>query len=1035
MVSYADLQGAVGYATEVYVVVTKIENLDDPCANVEELDWENGIKLSQLKAGHMYKLDLSNVQAAQSAFSIKAENDLGYKARVSAVAYSYCEANEDNFLGEATKQLAANYTAETMVSYADLYGAVGYATEVYVVVTKIVNLDDPCADIEELNWRDGVRLSTLNAGWYKLYIGDVHANKENVTAKVINDLTCDATVTAAVYSHCESDEVIADGSKLIKLGETTKTVSYADFAGSVPAYYGDYLYVNIASIVENCEKDTVINNVTEFVCDGTEYVDARGEKHIISSLINPALLTWSVSVETETTVTVYNYVITPIVAPVAMTAELLATIPGAMPKLVAGENVDVTGTLEAIKNYYEAQDTEAVADVESVEWTTGANVTLDCEAEVHTMTLSLTAGCEFVITTPLTLAVEGANEYEEYTETACDEYVWHGETYTASGDYTYTTTTAAGCERVEVLHLTIYKSDHFEFTETACDSYVWNGVTYTESGDYTYTTTTEAGCEHVEVLHLTINKSEHVEFTETACDSYVWNGVTYTESGDYTYNTTTEAGCERVEVLHLTINKSEHVEYTEVACDSYVWNGVTYTESGDYTYNTTTAAGCERVEVLHLTINKSEHVEFTETACDSYVWNGVTYTESGDYTYNTTTAAGCERVEVLHLTINKSEHVEFTETACDSYVWNGVTYTESGDYTYNTTTAAGCERVEVLHLTINKSEHVEFTEVACDSYVWNGVTYTESGDYTYNTTTEAGCERVEVLHLTINKSEHVEFTEVACDSYVWNGVTYTESGDYTYNTTTEAGCERVEVLHLTINESEYKEYTDSACYEYVWHGESYTASGDYTYTTTTAAGCERVEVLHLTITAGTPEENSGLGKAEAVAKYGNRMIVLHLNGFVREYGWTPADGQVTWYQVVGEIDNSWDIVDDQVLDNGIYIEDLEGFAGQIYAIIDASEGGICGDLYRTNVLNLSATGQAPKLMPTIANPSETLHLTNLNPSNVTDVRVFNMNGELMATYTAEEATEFVFKAATLPGYYMVEVQNNGEQTTLRYIVK
>ena len=240
---------------------------------------------------------------------------------------------------------------------------------------------------------------------------------------------------------------------------------------------------------------------------------------------------------------------------------------------------------------------------------------------------------------------------------------------------------------------------------------------------------------------------------------------------------------------------------------------------------------------------------------------------------------------------------------------------------------------------------------------------------------------------------------------------------------------------MTINESEYKEYTDSACYEYVWHGESYTASGDYTYTTTTAAGCERVEVLHLTITAGTPEENSGLGKAEAVAKYGNRMIVLHLNGFVREYGWTPADGQVTWYQVVGEIDNSWDIVDDQVLDNGIYIEDLEGFAGQIYAIIDASEGGICGDLYRTNVLNLSATGQAPKLMPTIANPSETLHLTNLNPSNVTDVRVFNMNGELMATYTAEEATEFVFKAATLPGYYMVEVQNNGEQTTLRYIVK
>ena len=289
---------------------------------------------------------------------------------------------------------------------------------------------------------------------------------------------------------------------------------------------------------------------------------------------------------------------------------------------------------------------------------------------------------------------------------------------------------------------------------TACDAYEWHGLTYTQSGDYTYTTTTAAGCERVEVLHLTINKSEHVEFTETACDSYVWNGVTYTESGDYTYTTTTAAGCERVEVLHLTINKSEHVEETVNACDSYEWNGVTYTESGDYTYNTTTAAGCERVEILHLTINKSEREEYTEVACDEYVWNGVTYTESGDYTYNTTTATGCERVEVLHLTINKSEHIEETVTACDSYEWNGVVYTESGDYTYTTTTDQGCERVEVLHLTILPEAVTESEELAlCPSelpYEWYGQTLTEAGSYTA-TEQYAGMECDSIIHeLTVN---------------------------------------------------------------------------------------------------------------------------------------------------------------------------------------------------------------------------------------------------------------------------------------------
>ena len=91
---------------------------------------------------------------------------------------------------------------------------------------------------------------------------------------------------------------------------------------------------------------------------------------------------------------------------------------------------------------------------------------------------------------------------------------------------------------------------------TACDSYEWHGETYTESGDYTYTTITENGCEHVEILHLTIYKSEYVETSITACDSYDWHGETYTESGDYTYTTTTENGCERVEILHLMITPS-----------------------------------------------------------------------------------------------------------------------------------------------------------------------------------------------------------------------------------------------------------------------------------------------------------------------------------------------------------------------------------------------------------------------------------------------------------------------------------------------
>ncbi|MCO5263340.1 MAG: T9SS type A sorting domain-containing protein [Lentimicrobium sp.] len=330
---------------------------------------------------------------------------------------------------------------------------------------------------------------------------------------------------------------------------------------------------------------------------------------------------------------------------------------------------------------------------------------------------------------------------EEFTESACDTYTWavNGETYSASGDYTY----VDGCVTY-ILHLTIIPSSTVEETVLACDSYTWavNGETYTESGTYTYVD----GCVTY-VLYLTITTGATVEVTETACDSYLWavNGETYTESGDYTY----VDGCITY-ILHLTIIPSSTVEFTAAACDSYTWDldGMTYTVSGDYTF----IDGCV-TNILHLTITPSSTVEFTQAACDSYTWDldGMTYTVSGDYTY----IDGCV-TNILHLTITPSSTVEFTEAACDSYTWDldGMTYTVSGDYTF----IDGCV-TNILHLTITPSSTIEFTETAVGSYTWaiNGVTYTESGTYTY----VDGCVTY-ILYLTI--------TGIPCPDFsTWNG--------------------------------------------------------------------------------------------------------------------------------------------------------------------------------------------------------------------------------------------------------------------------
>ncbi len=386
----------------------------------------------------------------------------------------------------------------------------------------------------------------------------------------------------------------------------------------------------------------------------------------------------------------------------------------------------------------------------------------------------------------------------ETSVTACSSYLWHGTTYTESGNYTITVPQSNGCDSVLTLHLTINQPLAELVEATACDSYEWDGETYTESGTYEKTFTASNGCDSVVTLHLTINQPLAEQVEATACDSYEWNGETYTESGTYEKTLTASNGCDSVVTLHLTVNESPTRDFSAVACGSYVWNNQTYTESGNYTITVPQSNGCDSIITLHLTINHplAEHIE--ATACDSYEWNGETYTESGTYDKTFTTSNGCDSVVTLHLTINHPLAELIEATACDSYEWNGETYTESGSYDKTFTALNGCDSIVTLHLTINHPLAEHFEATACDSYEWNGETYTESGTYEKTFTASNGCDSVVTLQLTINESVQYSFTETATSPYTWNGIEYTETGDYTQNFTSASGCDSIVTLHLNI---------------------------------------------------------------------------------------------------------------------------------------------------------------------------------------------------------------------------------------------
>ena len=466
-------------------------------------------------------------------------------------------------------------------------------------------------------------------------------------------------------------------------------------------------------------------------------------------------------------------------------------------------------TLDLTINYSTA-GTDVITACDSYTWIDGNTYNTSNNTAQHTLTNAI--GCDSVVTLNLTI---NNSTFGTDVITACESYTWiDGNTYTTSNNSAqHTLTNAAGCDSIVTLDLTINYSTTGTDVISACESYTWiDGNTYTSSNNTAqHTLTSAAGCDSIVTLNLTMNYSNTGTDVITACDSYTWiDGITYIASnGSAQYTLTNAAGCDSVVTLDLTINYSTTGTDVITACDSYTWiDGNTYTTSNNTAQHTlTNAAGCDQVVTLDLTIKYSSTGTDVITACDSYTWiDGNTYTASNNTAQHTlTNAVGCDSIVTLDLTINSSTTWTDVITACDSYTWiDGNTYTASNNTAQLIlSNALGCDSIITLDLTINNSNSGTDVISACDSYTWiDGITYTTSNTTAqYMLTNAAGCDSLVTLNLTINSSSTGVDVITACDEYTWiDGITYTATNNTAQHTLTNAfGCDSVVTLDLTIN--------------------------------------------------------------------------------------------------------------------------------------------------------------------------------------------------------------------------------------------
>lgn len=247
-----------------------------------------------------------------------------------------------------------------------------------------------------------------------------------------------------------------------------------------------------------------------------------------------------------------------------------------------------------------------------------------CDSVYYTLHLTVNQP-----TTGDTTAVICANELP---------YLWHGHTLTQAGTATYTTTNVAGCDSVVTLTLVVNEPTTGDTTAVICSSelpYLWHGQTLTAAGTATYTTTNVAGCDSVVTLTLVVNEPTTKPVEDVSiCESelpYTWlDHYTVNKAGTYFdtayYHVT---GCDSVYyTLHLTVNQPTMGDTTAVICANelpYLWYGHTLTAADTATYTTTNVAGCDSVVTLTLVVNEClarEEFHITDTVCAGTVYEG-----------------------------------------------------------------------------------------------------------------------------------------------------------------------------------------------------------------------------------------------------------------------------------------------------------------------------------------------------------------------------------------------------------------------------
>jgi gliding motility-associated-like protein len=189
----------------------------------------------------------------------------------------------------------------------------------------------------------------------------------------------------------------------------------------------------------------------------------------------------------------------------------------------------------------------------------------------------------------------------------------------ATTTYTVIGTDANGCSSSSTVTLTVNEPSSVSIAASICagESYDFFGQALNAAGDYQATLSSAAGCDSLINLTLTIIQQLETISSAAICagSSYLFEGNNYTLAGTYRDTLQSINGCDSILVLNLSVLNEINASISASICEGSNYtlpDGSLVNIAGEYPFVLMAANGCDSTVTVILTVDPAINITLSD---------------------------------------------------------------------------------------------------------------------------------------------------------------------------------------------------------------------------------------------------------------------------------------------------------------------------------------------------------------------------------------------------------------------------------------